>query len=493
MRESRATPLLNSIFLIPLSILFIFFIFTTVLIINYNSSLLEHEIRHIKNDYITFYKDIVKKEVYKIYNLIEYSSNKDNYVIKGISLETRKKIALNRIEAMKYDENEYIFIIDYKGDFLVHPNNNLAEKNQINLKNTKDTPLTKKIINQAKEGEGFITYKTLKEINDPKSDKISFVKGYTPWGWAIGYGFYPNNILPRVEKEINNQKKRHNSFIKKIILVNVLLTVLLSIVLIIFSDNIKKIFFKYKRIIEKKEIKNRKKDQIIYHQSKMATIGELLNIISHQWRQPLSQINSLTLDTYLEQKQGSLNEDILKKNMSNIEDITKYLSQTIDDFGNYFIQEKDKKPFLCNNALNSSLKILAPTLKNIDIQMVLSSQNRITGFITLFQQVILTIITNSLDAFNINNIKNPGITIKSYDKENYTYLEISDNAGGIKEENINKIFDLYYSTKIKHSPSGLGLYIAKKIIENTMKGYIRAQNIPNGVKFTIKVQNNGTK
>ena len=486
MEKNNELQLLKKILIFPSLIIVFFFLVIAFLIINYNNHQLAAESKHIKNDFIHFHKSIIKKEVEKIYEFIDSAQKERPDFFKHFTEKQIQKIVLEKIAAMNYNEEGYVFIVDYEGNYLLR-------KDQLNPKHKNVDHLKEMIIETARKGGGFISYMFPYSQNDAPSLKISYIEDYPKWNWAIGYGFHPDNIQPEIDQRIDQLKRDHLIFLKKISFVYFILAFILFLTLIILSSKIKFILKSYKSTIEQNEKKNKEQNEIIYHQSKMATIGELLNIISHQWRQPLSQINSLTLDTYLEQKQGTLNEDILKKNMSNIEDITKYLSQTIDDFGNYFIQEKDKKPFFCNNALNSSLKILAPTLENIDIRIELSSQNRITGFITLFQQVILTIITNSLDAFNINNIKNPGITIKSYDNENYTYLEISDNAGGIKEENINKIFDLYYSTKTKHSPSGLGLYIAKKIIENTMNGYISVQNIPNGVKFTIKVQNNGTK
>ncbi len=486
MEKNNELQLLKKILIFPSLIIVFFFLVIAFLIINYNNHQLAAESKHIKNDFIHFHKDIIKKEVEKIYEFIDSAQKERSDFLKHFTEKQIQKRVLERVAAMNYNEKGYVFIIDYEGNYLLR-------KDQLNPKHQNVGHLKEKIIETAQKGGGFISYMFPYNQNDAPSLKISYIEDYPKWNWAIGYGFHPDNIQPQIDQRISHLKKDHLIFLEKISFVYLVLAFILSFTLMVLSSKIKFILKSYKSTIEQNEKKNKEQNEIIYHQSKMATIGELLNIISHQWRQPLSQINSLTLDTYLEQRQGSLNEDILKKNMSNIEEITEYLSQTIDDFGNYFVQEKNKKPFLGNDAVNGCIKLLSPTLKNLEINISMTSQKRINGFITLFQQVILTIITNSLDAFNQNHTENPRITIKSYDKDQFTYIQISDNAGGIKEKEINKIFDLYYSTKTKSTPSGLGLYIAKKIIENTMNGYISAQNIPNGAKFTIKVANSGTK
>ena len=493
MKESIEAPLLKTILVVPLLILLTFSALIAILTINYNHKQLEYEIIRIKNDYIQIHKNIIKKEVYKIYNLISYSSKKENFVVsKNFSEETMKKIALNRINSLKYDKEGYIFILDYEGNFLLNPSKKLIEKNQINLKDKEGLPLIKKIIEIAQKGEDYLSYTSLPGTYYSQTEKISFIKSFEPWKWIIGYGFYPNNVQPYIEERLSMLKNTHKKFVEKILLINFTLTILLSLAIIFFSNNIKSIFFKYKNIIKKKEMKNRKKDEIIYHQSKMATIGELLNIISHQWRQPLNQINSLTLDTFIEQRNGTLNYDNLTKNINEIENITEYLSRTIDDFSNFFIMEKNKTPFLVNESIQGCIELLSPSLKDVNIDRNYQSQKNILGFNTLFQQVILTIITNSLDAFNINNIDQRFILISTYDKENFTYIKICDNAGGIEDIHLDKIFNLYYSTKEKNTPSGLGLYIAKRIIEKNMYGRIYVTNSSQGVEFLIEVTNDGS-
>lgn len=132
-------------------------------------------------------------------------------------------------------------------------------------------------------------------------------------------------------------------------------------------------------------------------------------------------------------------------------------------------------------------------MNHIHLHLSYESRANVNGYITLFQQVILSIISNSIDIFNTNNISHPNITIKTYDNNQFTFIEISDNGGGIPQKYISKVFDLYFSTKNKKAASGLGLYIAKKILIQHFKGNIFVTNYNHGVKFTIRIQNDLSK
>lgn len=478
MQSQNEKKLLNIIKIVPLLMLVLFSITTTTLMIQYNNKQLQKEINFFKKEYTDLQKEIIKKEVLKVHAMIYYEYL--NYSI-------TKEDILKKIESMKYDKDGYIFIIDYDGNFLINIEKSFMEKNQINLKDKTGFLLTKKIIELAKDKEDYLSYVGLEGTHHTQSEKISYVKGFEVWKWAIGYGFHPSDIEPKILKRTQELQEMNDEVVKKIFFTNMILTSIFIVLFIVFSKNIQSRFNNYKKKIIKKEEKNREKDEIIFHQSKMATIGELLNIISHQWRQPLAQINAVTLDIYMSQKEGILGEKELKKSISDIETTTQYLSNTIDDFTKFFVQEKEKVNFLPKTAIKECLNILSPSLKHIDINIIILKDVEINGYITLYQQVILNIITNSLDAFEAKKIQNPKIEIKIDKKENKSYVSISDNANGILNENIDKVFDLYFSTKNNKKISGLGLYIAKQIIDKNMGGSIIFQNIGNGVCFNVSV------
>ncbi len=273
----------------------------------------------------------------------------------------------------------------------------------------------------------------------------------------------------------------------KIMLMNFAFTIILIIFLFIYSKLIENRFIKYKQNIDKINEKNRKKDEILFQQSKMATIGEMLNIISHQWRQPLAQINTVTMDIYTDTKTGCLDQKNVKQHISSIENITQYLSNTIDDFSNFYAQEKFKSTFYLKEALDKCINILLPSIKHIQIHVVCKKDKQIHGYISLYQQAIMIILSNALEVFIQRNIDRPMIKIGIDIIDNRSYLSIEDNAEGIKDKYLNKIFDLNFSTKDDKNIRGLGLYICKKIIIKNFKGNIYVDNVNNGTRFTIVV------
>lgn len=480
MQRQNEKKLLNIIKIVPLLMLIFFSVTTTILMLQYNHKELQKEIKFLKNNYINLQKEIIKKEVQKVHAMINYEYEHLKHLI-------TKEDILKKIESMKYDKNGYIFIVDYKGNFLINIERNFIEKNQMNLKDETGFMITKEIIKVAKEKEGYISYIGLLGTHHTQSEKISYIKGFKAWKWAIGYGFHPSDIEPEISKRKQGLQELNDELVTKILFTNFILTCVFILLFILFSKNIQNRFNNYKTEIQIKEEKNRQKDEIIFHQSKMATIGELLNIISHQWRQPLAQINAITLDIYMDKKQNKLGEKELKKGISDIETTTQYLSNTIDDFSKFFVQEKEKVDFSAKVAIQECINILSPSLKHINVKINILKDVNINGYRTLYQQVILTIITNSLDAFASQKIKNPNIEIEVNQKNNKSYVSISDNANGIKSGNIDKVFDLYFSTKNNKKVSGLGLYIAKQIVHKNMGGKIMLQNTSNGVQFVISI------
>ncbi len=492
MQTYNETNLLRNISIVPIVVFISFSIIMISIIINYHKQQLNREAKHIKNDYINIHKNIIKQEVLKIHNIVKFEYN-ENKIIYKLPEEKIKHYILELIGSINYNENGYIFIVDYDGNFLINIKQSLLSENQLNLKNKDGFNITKEIINIAKKGEGYISYRGVSGIHNSETQKISYIKSFPLWKWAIGYGFHPSNIQNSIDSKVNHLKQEQHKYLLELIIITVSITIILTIILMILSKNIKTIFKNYKNKIKITEEKNRQKNEIIYHQSKMTVIGELLSLISHQWRQPLSQINSITLNMYLKQKDGSLNEDNLRKDIVSIENTTQYLSQTIDDFSNFFVPETEAKVFLVNDSIKHCINIINPSISHINLELFFNSTHYVNGYITLFQQIVLSLVSNSIDIFNKKNICDPHITINTYDKDKFTFVEISDNGGGIAQGNLSKIFDLYFSTKTHKKGSGLGLYIVKKIITQHFHGDIFVTNFQDGVKFTIRVKSNDTK
>ena len=241
-----------------------------------------------------------------------------------------------------------------------------------------------------------------------------------------------------------------------------------------------------KRVIEEVE-KNRQKDKAMIQQSKMAQMGEMMSMIAHQWRQPLSAISAATTSLQLKLKMEKLDKDTGVKLTSNIVNYTQHLSSTIDDFRNFFKEAKTKETTTLVQLVEETLHILQTSLKqkNITIETKVVQECDVQTYASEFKQVLLNIIKNAEDALVTNKITDPKISITI----NCNTLEIEDNGGGIEESIITKIFDPYFSTKTQKDGTGLGLYMSKMIIHEHCNGTLEVQNTPQGALFSIKISN----
>jgi len=230
-----------------------------------------------------------------------------------------------------------------------------------------------------------------------------------------------------------------------------------------------------------------KKDKIILEQSKLSSMGEMLQNIAHQWRQPLSEINAVAMKIDADFYKKRLNALSLEKDIERIENITGHMSNTIEGFTSYFKQYEELDSTTFHYIIDKALNILHSSLKDITLSRTYEDNSNINVNISELIQVILIILNNAVEVLNLNKVKDKMIDIKITKLDTHPTLEITDNAGGIKKENLTKIFEPYFSTKFKSNGIGIGLYIAKTIIEDKLKGTLSVSNTQNGAKFTIQL------
>ena len=222
--------------------------------------------------------------------------------------------------------------------------------------------------------------------------------------------------------------------------------------------------------------------KLLMQKSKNAALGEMVASIAHQWRQPLGSLALLIQnieDDYDEQLvDRQYLQNFIDKNMK----LINYLSQTIDDFRNFFKPDNELTKFSIKKVIENICSIQKPQLLKyqIDVQII-GNDFVVDGFENEFGQVVINLINNSIDAMVENSVHNGKIFVILGDKK----IVVKDNGGGIPENIINKIFDAYYSTKSKNG-TGLGLYMSKIIIEDHMKGKLSVSNDENGAKFLIE-------
>ncbi|NWF66851.1 MAG: PAS domain-containing sensor histidine kinase [Campylobacterales bacterium] len=242
--------------------------------------------------------------------------------------------------------------------------------------------------------------------------------------------------------------------------------------------------------------KNRQNEHILIQQSKMALIGELMNNIAHHWRQPLNIISIGLDDIYDQFIHDNISKDDFVSVYNTVHISLKTLSNTIDGFRTFFKSSNQKESFNILNNLELLKSIVIEQLKNKNIEYELNSMLKNSNFFSYkseLNQVLLNLIHNSIEAIE-NNRKKVGsytgfVKITLHEDNEFLYIDVIDNGGGIKNEIIDKIFEPYFTTKFQSTGTGLGLYICKNIIEHLFFGTIIATNENDGAKVSITIKN----
>ena len=258
----------------------------------------------------------------------------------------------------------------------------------------------------------------------------------------------------------------------------------------IYTNNNKKLLFASLRDITERtllKIEKAKQEKILIQKSKMASMGEMIANIAHQWRQPLSQVSGLFLDIESAYTFKELNKKYLDERVNEANDLLEYMSKTIDDFRNFFNPNNKKEDFLINDAVLNACNIVKSMLEvnNIKLTVEIDNDYKIYGYKNEYSQAIMNIITNAKDILIERNIQNPQIKIY-LEKNEKISLCIEDNANGINDDIIEKIFEPYFTTKFDYG-TGIGLYMTQLIIEEKMNGSIHVENINKGAKFSITI------
>ena len=245
------------------------------------------------------------------------------------------------------------------------------------------------------------------------------------------------------------------------------------------------------------KIKDEQKDNLakglqLLEQSKMASMGAMIGNIAHQWRQPLSVISTAASGIIISKEYDNLTDEQENKMLEGIIDNTQYLSDTIDTFRDYIKEKKELKEVILQDRLNNAINIVSDSLKNNYIKLINNIDDcesiKITMVVGELSQVVINIINNSKDVLLDNNISEPLIEINLVKNENnIAIITIEDNAGGIPDDILPKIFDPYFTTKHESQGTGLGLHMSKDIIEKHLKGKLYVKNINDGAKFFIEL------
>ena len=241
--------------------------------------------------------------------------------------------------------------------------------------------------------------------------------------------------------------------------------------------------------VEKESQKLLEKEKILIQQSKMAMMGEMIGAIAHQWRQPLNALGITIQDIEVAYKFGELNDEYLANYKKQSMCIIQTMSNTIDDFKNFFSPNKKQEEFYIEDAISEVLKILEAQLRLNGIEVIMDgddeSKHSHTCFKNELKQVILNLLANAKDALLEKKRERSFIKIDILKTDKGCQVSIEDSAGGVSEDIVGKIFEPHFTTKSADKGTGIGLYLSKDIVENHLNGKLEVENTQNGAKFTI--------
>ncbi|MFT5835982.1 MAG: two-component system C4-dicarboxylate transport sensor histidine kinase DctB [Sulfurimonas sp.] len=236
-------------------------------------------------------------------------------------------------------------------------------------------------------------------------------------------------------------------------------------------------------------------EQMLIQQSKLASMGEMIGNIAHQWRQPLAQVSAIFMNMKVTYDFDNFSKKYLNEKVEEANKLTQYMSQTINDFQNFFKPHGEEELFSIETACKEALFIIESSLRyhEIKVDFMIIKDSRVLGHKNEYSQVILNILNNAKNVLLERNIKDPYIKIEIKVGDDFAIVKIGDNGEGIDKKILEKIFEPYFTTRHKTQGTGIGLYMSKVIIENNMSGYLNVKNTDIGACFTIKVLKNKIK
>jgi two-component system, NtrC family, C4-dicarboxylate transport sensor histidine kinase DctB len=243
-----------------------------------------------------------------------------------------------------------------------------------------------------------------------------------------------------------------------------------------------------KRVLALEELRD--KERMLLQQSRLAALGEMISNIAHQWRQPLNELGLIIQELPVMYERGNFDRDYLRGSSAKFMKVLSHMSKTIDDFRNFFSPDKEKVSFKVREVVDNTLSLIEESFKQlrIAISVECTGDPVIFGHPNEFSQVILNLLFNARDAFLARGDQGAReIAIEMYQLGEKSVLTVTDNAGGIPEEIIEKIFDPYFTTRGPEQGTGIGLYMSKVIIEKNIPGRLSARNNGSGAQFRIEV------
>lgn len=232
----------------------------------------------------------------------------------------------------------------------------------------------------------------------------------------------------------------------------------------------------------------RQKEEMMIQQNRLAAMGEMISNIAHQWRQPLNSLGLIVQRLGLMHDVGEFTPEFLHQSIDDSMKLIQHMSGTIDDFRHYFRPNKEKVEFNVADLVEATIRLVGSAFDSSHIRITVEKQNdvNVQGYPAEYAQVLLNVLINAKEAFEISQPEDPHVRIVIGTSGEKSLVTITDNAGGISDEVISKVFDPLFTTKETHG-TGIGLFMSKNIIEKSMNGRISVRNAKNGAEFYIEV------
>ncbi|NQY93879.1 MAG: cache domain-containing protein [Campylobacteraceae bacterium] len=428
--------------------------------------------------------------------------NKDINFIKNATTEY--------ISSIRFDKHGYFWIYDANHVLIADPfREDFIGQNEADLITQTGEYLIRDFVSNAisTDEATFVQFSWPKPNEKEYSQKIGYVKYFEKWNWVIGSGLYIDDIQESILENKINLENRIKKYIEYIIFISISIVFVIGIISIVISNKISRTFKNYQKSVKVKEnileklnknleekvqkgiAEAQDKDRAMLHQSRLARLGTMISMIAHQWRQPLTEVSGILMELETATKFNKVDDKLILECTKESDKLLSYMSNTIDDFRNFFKPDKKKDKFSITSACEKSLSIVEATLKELNITVIkdFRSDLIVSGYAREFSQVILNIFLNCKDTFIDKKITNAKIEITIEVKSGKSKISIADNAGGIKEKNIDVIFEPYFTTKSSSKGTGLGLYMSKMIIEKNMHGKLNVRNSSEGAVFEILI------
>jgi len=403
------------------------------------------------------------------------------------ALEKSKKSLLKLIRQAPSDRSGYIAIFEDAQEKYV------SETDSDEL----STVVLEKMRHHLVDTDGWIEL--------PQENAHIYVRYFEPFNWHIVYGFKKAYFGAMLQKQQQKVKDNFDEEVRFVIEASMAIAFLVGVLTFIVSRRIIAIIQEYKKELDVQEAElrelnysleervseevaaHREKEKMLIQQSKMAAMGDMISMIAHQWRQPLNQMSYVLMNIDSAYEFKELTPKYMDEKVKEGTKLLEYMSHTIDDFKNFFKPDKERSDEQISEVLEHTISLVKKSLDShsILLELNIDSDARLMVYRNELLQVIMNLITNAKDALVMGEIAEPKIGVSITEDEESVTISVSDNGGGVEESIQTKIFEPYFSTKGEKSGTGLGLYMAKTIVEGHLNGEITVANSDEGACFSI--------